>query len=482
MISLEKLVGDAQILAILCNQYGDTGKGKFVDFFAAHWADVIARGTGGNNAGHTVIVGGEKKVFHLVPSGITYDSQGKVNILGNGTVIDLKVLNEELESLRAKNASYNNLMISRDAHVVLPHHISIDKAENKSQKNGGVGSTGRGIGPCYTDKTARRGVTIGDLFDKDVLYNKMKKLKKAYPEGKIDPDEVMNYLYSNFEEIKPLVRDTVSEIHRLLDQGKKLCLEGAQGLLLSVEHGTYPYVTSSDCSLNGTANGVGISAQAVDLNLGLLKFPFMTRVGGGPFPTELGGKKSEEYCGGEASRDDELSKCGIPFTGNSREGNVKYDPKHEKISEMLNSSDEFIQGIGIRLAAEEYGATTGRPRRVGWTDMVAARYALSFCGPRSKMILTKPDSLSGIKSFKLANGYKNGGPEILGFTKDAEKLRGMDPQYREYPGYGSLDGVKNYSELPEGLKSGIEDLERFVRAPVSIVSTGPGQSENIFKD
>ncbi len=481
MAALEKLVGDSQVVAILCNQYGDTGKGKFVDFFAAHWADVIARGTGGNNAGHTVIVGGKKRVFHLIPSGITYDSEGKINILGNGMAIDLRVLSEELESLRTAGMSYNNLMVSRDAHVILPHHVSIDGSKNKSQKNGGVGSTGRGVGPCYIDKIARRGVAIGDLLDRDIFCKKITKLTETYPEEKIDVEKVIQELSIYFEKIKPLVRDTVKETHRLLESGKKLCLEGAQGLLLSIEHGTYPYVTASDCSLNGTANGVGISAQSVDLTLGLLKFPFMTRVGGGPFPTEIGGKESEDYCGGNVSRDDELLRWGIPFTGTSKDGNVKYDLRHKKILEMINSRDSFSQGIGIRLAADEYGATTGRPRRVGWTDMVAARYAFQFNGSKTRIILTKPDAISGIKHFNLAYGYQNGTGETLGFTKDSEILRKMTPLYIKYPGYGSLEGIRNYSDLPGGLRFGIQDLERFIKFPVSIISTGPGQLENIFK-
>ena len=290
---LDKLLKNVQTIAVICNQWGDTGKGKFSDYFASQWADVTARGTGGNNAGHTVVVNGKEKIFHLIPAGVTNDSLGKTTILGNGMVIDLAVLSSELDDLDKEGVSYNNLLISRDANVIMPYHINRDKAKHQSQKKGGIGSTGRGIGPCYTDKVARRGIMINDLFNRDRLVKKINKVREFYLEQKIDTENIIEQLKPYAERIEPFVRDTVAEMHNFMRGGKKILLEGAQGLLLSIEHGTYPYVTSSDCSLNGTASGVGLSAKNIDLSLGIVKFPFMTRVGAGPFPTELGGCVAE---------------------------------------------------------------------------------------------------------------------------------------------------------------------------------------------
>ena len=233
---LECLLGKAQVAAVVCNQWGDTGKGKIVDLFAAQWADVIARGTGGNNAGHTVIVNGKQRIFHLLPSGITYDEQGKVNLMGNGMVIDLGVLCRELDALEKDGGTYRNLMISRDAQVTMPYHILRDK-EDQSQAAGGIGTTGRGIGPCYADKIARRGVAIRDLYNKDILAEKIRKAAQFYPEQKIEKDrieEIVEQLQPLAGRIKPYVRDTIGEMHRFIQQGKHVLLEGAQGFLLNI--------------------------------------------------------------------------------------------------------------------------------------------------------------------------------------------------------------------------------------------------------
>ena len=477
-MGLDDLLKGIQTLAIICNQWGDTGKGKFSDYFASQWADVTARGTGGNNAGHTVVVNGKEKIFHLIPAGISNDSNGQFTVLGNGMVIDLQVLSHEFDELDAEALTYNNLLISKDASVIMPYHINRDKAKDQSQKSGGVGSTGRGIGPCYTDKTARRGIIIEDLFDKGKLSRKIDKVKEVYFEQKINPDEVINSLLPFAERIKPFVRDTVSEMHQFMREGKKILLEGAQGLLLSIEHGTYPYVTSSDCSLNGTASGVGLSARMIDLPLGIVKFPFMTRVGAGPFPTELGGRNSEVYCAEEGhTKADELKQYGIPHQ--IAKGKIIYDQKNTKILEMVNSEDEFIQGIGIRLAAGEYGATTGRPRRTGWTDGVVAKYAVGINGPL--LVLTKPDSLSGAKEFKLAYGYKIDGQVVDTFSRSEEFLRNVIPQHRNYEGYGDIRGVRNYDKLPSSLRQAIKDFESFAGGKVVVVSVGADREETVVR-
>ncbi len=471
-MGLSNLVDGVQVAAVVCNQFGDTGKGKFSDYLASQWADVIARGTGGNNAGHTVVVNGKQRIFHLIPAGITEDANGKVNILGNGMVDDLEVLCGELDCLDAEGLSYNNLMISQDAHVILPCHVESDKAKNQSQKKGGIGSTGRGIGPCYTDKIARRGVMVRELFDKDVMARKLNKLKEYYPDS--DFSDVVERLKPYADRIKPFVRDTVSEMHKFYREGRKILLEGAQGLLLSIEHGTYPYVTSSDCSLNGTATGVGLSAKAVDLPLGIVKFPFMTRVGAGPFPTELGGRQSEVYCAEDGHTiTDELVYYGIPFE--MKEGRPRYDKRNSKILDMIASSDEFLQGIGIRLAAGEYGATTGRPRRTGWTDAVAARYAVGINGPL--MVLTKADCLSDTGDFNLCFGYQN----TLDFSRDAGVLGKANPFFKRYDGYSEISSARDYCDLPKSLKTAIGDLEVFTRGKVLVVSVGAERDETIVR-
>ncbi len=470
-MTLDRLVGNSKVVAVICNQWGDTGKGKFSDYFASSWADVIARGTGGNNAGHTVCLNGNKRIFHLLPSGITEDGNGKINIMGQGMVIDLESLSKEMDDVVELGGSYDNLMISEDAHLILPYHVERDKKKNQSQKDGGIGSTGRGIGPCYADKTRRTGVKMRDLLDQKRLFDAIDKMAREY-DSEISPSQVVSDLKPYIDRIQNHIRDTFSEIHRLIASGHKILLEGAQGLLLSIEHGTYPYVTSSDCSINGTANGVGISAQAVDKCFGIVKYPFMTRVGGGPFPTELGGRISEEYCGEEHTMIEELDRNCIHHE------NGEYDPDCDEIKQLMNSHLPFNKGVGIRLAAGEYGATTGRPRRIGWTDAVAARYAVRINGPH--MILTKADAISGIDSFKIASSYSGRG-NGTDFPRDANILRKVNPNFTEFDGYGPIRDCRDYEELPESLKFSIKYLEMFTEGNVVAVSVGPDREETIVR-
>ena len=496
-MTLEQLVEGKQVIAIVCNQFGDTGKGKFSDYFAANWADVIARGTGGNNAGHTVVIDGKQRIFHLLPSGIIYDKDGKTNILGNGMVIDLKVLNEELDELDQGSYTYNNMMISKDANVIMPYHIERDKKKNASQKKGGIGSTGRGIGPCYSDKTARRGIFIRDLFDRDILAKKIDKIMPFYPDIDINKEKIIEGLRPYSERIKPFVRDTISEMHRFVEQGKKILIEGAQGLLLDIEFGTYPYVTSSSPSANGTASGVGLPARIVHA-LGIVKFPYMTRVGAGPFPTEFGGSMSEEYCAAGLEHDifhEVACYLGMDLDiANVRklheQGNKVELAKVEKqvmdyikanrdgIVDLMNSDDPFEKGVGVRLAGFEYGATTKRPRRTGWTDLVALKYAVGINGP--DIILTKVDVLQGADQIKLSVAYEG----IIGarFTRDSEKLREVKPLYEPFSGFNEdISGIRNFDELPKGLKQSIAYLESYTNANVKMVSVGADQKETIVR-
>jgi adenylosuccinate synthase len=471
---ISEIVKDAQIVAIVCNQWGDTGKGKFADFFAAHWADVIARGTGGNNAGHTVVVNETQRIFHLLPTGIIHDGSGKVNILGNGMVIDIKVLCREMDELRQQNMPHDNLMIAEEAHVIMPYHIGRDKSKFESLTKGGIGSTGRGIGPCYTDRVSRRGIFVRDLFDRQVLKRKIKRVAEFYPEIPIDPDKIISEMQPYIDRIKPYVRDTICEIQKFKDQGKKILLEGAQGLLLSIDYGTYPYVTSSDASINGTAQGTGLSPREIDLTLGVVKFPYMTRVGGGPFPTELGGMESEEYCAKGLEHDNryELQKAGVPFKESG--GRTEYDTKHPNIVKLMNSTNPFEQGVGIRLSGAEYGATTSRPRRVGWTDLMALRYAVRTNGP--DIVLTKVDVLQGAKEMRLCDGYE----DIGHYRPNADLLRHAEPRYRSFAGFDEdLSKISSAAKLPIGLSESIAFMEEFTGARVRIISTGADRKQTI---
>lgn len=465
-MGLIKLLDGVQVAAVICNQWGDSGKGKFSDFFASQWADVVARGIGGDNAGHTVNVNGVERIFHILPSGITHDERGVISVLGNGMVINLEVLCKELDELTSQGLRYANLRISQDAHVIMPWHIARDKARHESQLNGGIGSTGRGIGPCYTDKIARRGIRVIDLFNVDIFARKIEAIKEFYSEQEIVTSDVIEKLRPIAKNLDAFIGNTTAQMHDLFRRGKKILLEGAQGLLLSSEHGTYPYVTSSDCSLNGTASGVGLPASVVDLPLGIVKFPFMTRVGAGPFPTELGGRRSEEYCAeGRHGKEEEARMYG------------------GRVLEMMNSPDDFERGIGIRMAAGEYGASTGRPRRVGWTDAVAARYAVGINGPL--MILTKVDSLAGSDGFEVCYGYDSAdgkGPATATFPRDEKSLRNVKPRNRRYGGYGEIGGVREYEDLPENLTTAIREFEEFTHGKVVVVSVGAERDATIVRD
>ncbi|MEK6925416.1 MAG: adenylosuccinate synthetase [Nanoarchaeota archaeon] len=485
---MERLVGDAQVIGVIDFLYGDGGKGKIAAWLAL-LADLYCRGTGGANAGHTFFLNNRKIIQHLLPVGIAYDNLGKTTVLGSGMAIDPHELCSELEQLVAIGGSHNGLRIDEDAAVVMPWHIAIDRARNKSQVNGGIGSTGRGIGPCYEDKTGRRGINMRDILSPDVLTDKLRKLREIYPEfaQEMTDEKVVETLRPAAEMLRDYITNTATIVHRSIRAGKKVILEGAQGTLLSVQHGVHPYVTSSDCSINGTAAGVGISAGAVDLVLGIVKFPFMTRVGAGPFPTEFGGRDSEEYCAAENNgsplngRVQELDRYGIKYDpANPSE----YDRKDPKIIELMNSSDPLTQGIGVRLAGDEFGATTGRPRRTGWTDAVAVKYAAEINRPsdptKMKLVLTKPDSLAGIEEFRVAYNYgRTNAPGTTDFSRDEIEQRSVIPFHSRYPGYGDISGVRKYDELPGSLRESITDLERFIRTKVGVVSVGPKPEQTI---
>lgn len=483
-MSLHTLLQGRQVVAIVDNQFGDSGKGKFSDLLAKEWADITARGTGGDNAGHTVDIKGKKRIFHILPVGIAYDNQGKNTLLGQGMVIAPQPLCTELDMLKAEGLSYNNLLVSSQAHMILPFHVEMDSGD-KSAKNGGIGTTGKGIGPAYGDRTLRIGVRMKDGLDIDVFARKVTALRnKRYPNSSFSVDDVVQSLEPYLNRIRPFVVDTEKYIKNFLAEGKRVCIEGAQGLMLSIDYGTYPYVTSSDCSIHGTAAGVGLSSSEVDLTIGIIKFPYMTRVGGGPFPTEMGGTRSEKHCNGEdtveaATARDELTMFSIPFTEEGKK--VHYDTHHPRIMELMNSDNEFERGVGIRLAGDEYGATTQRCRRVGWTDGVIQQYARRING-KHVLAITKSDVLEGVKNFKICQSYENADDKACGFNKDEEFLRQVQPNYSA--SYGPIEGVahsRDESAHSPGFKKAINDFEKLTNTPIAIISTGSEQQDVIFR-
>ncbi len=502
MNKLINLIGGNKVVAVVCGQWGDTGKGKIVDAFA-EWADVFARGTGGNNAGHTVVENGVEWISHILPVGIRYDSKGKITVLGNGMVIDMNQLIKELNGLDKLGLTYNNLMISKDASVIAPWHISRDKSKNQSLKSGGIGSTGRGIGPCYGDKILRKGIKVSDLFKPEKLREKIELAKTRYPEQEIDTNEMMVELTKYNDKIVDYVKNTIPIMHKFVKEGKNILLEGAQGLLLSIEFGTDTYCTSSDCSVNSTAAGVGL--KGVDIAFQTLKWPAMTRVGGGPFPTEIGGIDAENYCSEGLEHDIffEVNKwLGMDLdlqrirelqekqrSGNINEidmteldrfaKNVKnyINENKDLVLGLVNSQDSMKQNVGVRLASFEYGATTKRPRRIGWVDAVAGRYAVG-CNTKY-IILTKVDCLAGANEFKICYGYDVDGKVLEDFDRDSDVLRKVKPVMKSYPSYDVVSG--DFINLPTGLKQGIYDFEEFTGGRVVALSTGPEKEDMIIR-
>ena len=484
---LEDLLRDVKVVATICLQFGDSGKGKISHWLAEQWADVNARGTGGANAGHTVIQDGHEVVYHLLPVGISYDSLGKVTVLGSGMVINPNELSRELDELIKSGGSYNGLRIDEDAGLVMPWNISRDKQRNRSQANGGIGSTGKGIGPAYADRAARIDLKMRDIMFPDRVREKLPELRLAYPEfaSEMRDEKVIEGLRKLADRFKQYVTNTTPIIHEAIKNGRRVNLEGAQGTLLSVNHGVGRYITSSDCAINGTAAGVGISAGAVDMILGLVKFPFMTRVGAGPFPTEFGDKNSEEYCAAEIEglplhgMIDELESHRIPHEGNN------YNIRDPEIVNLMNSSDPFLQGVGIRLSAGEYGATTGRPRRIGWTDAVAALYAININRPsdpnKLRLVITKVDSVIGLDEFKIGCGYEQqGGKATTTFSRDEMVQRSLVPHYRTYDGYiEEVGNIRDYKKLPLNLRVAMKDFENFTKSQIGVVSVGKSNEQTI---
>lgn len=413
-------------------QWGDEGKGKIVDFFSEK-VDVIVRFQGGNNAGHTLVVNNKRIILHLIPSGILWNN--KVCVIGNGVVLDLAVLVKEIETLKKEDLipEDTKLFISDSAHVIFPYHKKIDILREK--KNGvKIGTTGRGIGPAYEDKSARYGIRLGELTNTEsfkkkltnILEEKNDYIKYIFKETPLSFDEVYNETMENFDKIKDMVTDTGILLNKLIKNKKSVLFEGAQGTLLDLDHGTYPYVTSSNTISANAAIGSGIAFQNIKRVIGVAK-AYTTRVGNGPFPTEL-----------------------------------------------TDSIGDYIRDRG-----GEYGATTGRPRRCGWIDLVALKKAIMINGIDG-IVLTKIDVLNELEDINICVGYEYKGLELDYMPQDVEILEKVKPIYRKFKGWKKdISKIRDGLDLPVETKDYLKFIEDYLEVKINIVSVGPEREANI---
>ncbi|MGL4254570.1 MAG: adenylosuccinate synthase [Fusobacteriaceae bacterium] len=417
---------------VVGTQWGDEGKGKIIDVLG-HKADYVVRFQGGNNAGHTVVVNGEKFILHLLPSGMLHGN-GKC-IIGPGVVVDPKVLLKELATLESKGAKTDHLFISDRAHLIMPYHVMLDGLKEDASGDRKIGTTRRGIGPCYSDKISRCGIRMIDLLDMNLFAEKLKMnieeknvvFEKIYNAPHMNFDEIFNEYKGYAEILKHRIIDSTPEIHEALAQDKFVLFEGAQAMMLDIDHGTYPYVTSSSPTAGGVTVGAGVSPRSIDRIIGVMK-AYTTRVGEGPFVTEL--------------------------------------------------NDET--GETLRRVGHEFGATTGRPRRCGWLDLVVGKYATDING-LTDIVITKIDCLSGLDTIKICTAYEIDGKIYKSVPASTESLARAIPVYEELPGWTEdISNMKTYEELPENCKNYIKRMEEFLGCPITVVSVGPDRTQNIF--
>ncbi len=420
-------------LVLLGAQWGDEGKGKVTDVVAEQ-ATTVVRYQGGNNAGHTVVVGDSEFKLRLVPSGILYP--GKTCVIGNGVVIDPKVLLEELSYLKRKGVDTGGLRISPRAHVILPYHIAIDALEEAAKGEGKIGTTKNGIGPCYMDKYARTGIRIVDLLDKEVfaellqrnLRAKNELIVKIYSGRPFSFDEIYAQYCTYAEQLRPYVSDTSVLVSEALARGENVVFEGAQGTLLDVDHGTYPYVTSSNPVASYACVGAGVGPTQIKNVLGIIK-AYTTRVGEGPFPTEL-----------------------------------------------FDAAGETLQRVG-----REYGTVTGRTRRCGWIDMVMLHYAIRLSGI-NEFALMKLDVLDTLPTVKICTHYDRNGEKVEHFPASLKELAECRPVYEELPGWQTdTSGCTSFEALPEAARHYVERIEELTGVPVRIVAVGPRRDQTILR-
>lgn len=419
-------------VVVLGTQWGDEGKGKIVDLLTDQ-ASAVARFQGGHNAGHTLVIDGEKTVLHLIPSGILRENV--VCMIGNGVVLSPEALLKEIKGLEEADVPVRErLRLSPSCPLILPYHVALDQAREAARGNDKIGTTGRGIGPAYEDKVARRGLRLADLLDKERFAAKLKEvmeyhnfqLVNFYKAEAVDYQTVLDQALAMGEELAPMVADVTAMLHELRKAGKNIMFEGAQGSLLDIDHGTYPYVTSSNTTAGGTSTGSGFGPLYLDYILGITK-AYTTRVGGGPFPTEL--------------------HCDI--------------------------------GQGLAERGHEFGSTTGRARRCGWFDAVALKHAIQI-NSVSGLCLTKLDVLDGMDEISICVGYKDAAGNVVTSLSGSEDYEAVEPVYETMPGWSdSTVGAQSIDELPAQAVAYIKRLEELVEAPVDIISTGPDRIETI---
>ncbi|MFQ5683639.1 MAG: adenylosuccinate synthase [Candidatus Binatia bacterium] len=421
-------------VAVIGAQWGDEGKGKIVDLLSEN-ADIVVRFQGGNNAGHTLVVDGEKTVLHLIPSGALHPNT--LCVIGNGVVVDPKVLLEEIGSLKTKGLLPDDalLRISEDAHLIMPYHKSIDQARERLRGKGKIGTTGRGIGPAYEDKVARTGVRFIDFLDPETfrvkLRNNLKEkniyLKAILKEKALNFKEIHDSYCHYRRKLRRYITNTASLLNREIKAGKKVLFEGAQGTLLDVDHGTYPFVTSSNTVIGGVCTGAGVGPQHIHQTIGISK-AYTTRVGSGPFPTELKGPEGERL---------------------KREGG-------------------------------EFGSTTGRPRRCGWFDAVGVSHAVRINGITG-IALTKLDVLTGFRKIKICTAYRYRGRTYREFPSSVKVLEHAKPVWEEMPGWDTaLSRVRSLADLPCNAQRYIERLEHILDTKMVLVSVGPARDQTIM--
>lgn len=420
---------------IIGAQWGDEGKGKIVDLLSGG-SDLIVRFQGGANAGHTIKTGGEETILHLIPSGVLHPSARCV--IGNGVVLDPEVFLKEIKALKEKgvDVSPSRVAISKKAHLILPYHKSLDKAREAKRGGKKIGTTGRGIGPCYEDKAARIGLRAGDLSNPELVRQKISRaleeknalLKGLYKFEEHDPEKVSADLLALAPELLPYIQDVEEITHEAMAAGKELLFEGAQGVHLDIDHGTYPYVTSSNTVSGGAAAGSGVAPKDIDKVIGVAK-AYTTRVGSGPFPTEL-----------------------------------------------LDDAGSYLQTKG-----HEFGATTGRPRRCGWLDAVVLRDSVRLNGLDS-VALTKLDVLQNLPQLKICSAYELDGRRIERMPQNEGDLERVKPIYEIFPGFeDDIYECKSYEELPDEVKNYIKRIEELIGAPVEYVSVGPDRNQTIIR-
>ena len=410
--------------ALIGAQWGDEGKGKATDLLGGR-VDYVVKFNGGNNAGHTVVANGEKFALHLLPAGIL--TPGVVPVIGNGVVIDPEVLFEELDAIQARGVDTSRLMVSANAHIIAPYHRTLDKVTERFLGKHQIGTTGRGIGPAYADKVNRVGIRVQDLFDESILRQKVEGtlahknqvLVKIYNRRAVDIDETVAQLVGYADRLRPYVRDTSLELNRALDAGRQVLFEGGQATMLDVDHGTYPFVTSSNPTVGGAVTGSGVAATRIDRVIAVAK-AYVTRVGAGPFPTEL--------------------------------------------------FDE--DGETLRKHGFEFGVTTGRPRRTGWFDALVARYATRINGV-TDFVLTKLDVLTGFPRIPVCVAYDVDGQRVEEIPVNQSDFHHATPIYEELPGWeADITGAREFSELPANAQAYVRRLEELMGARISVVGVG----------